>query len=62
MLQGEKSVYRDTVLLNAGLGIYAGDQANTVQQGIEKAEESIDSGRAYAILRQLIEKSTKVGV
>lgn len=62
VLQGEKSVYRDTVLLNAGLGIYAGDQANTVQQGIEKAEESIDSGRAYAILRQLIEKSTKVGV
>jgi len=62
VLQGEKGVYRDTVLLNAGLGIYAGDQANTVQQGIEKAEESIDSGRAYAILRQLIEKSTKVGV
>lgn len=61
VLQGEKSVYRDTVLLNAGLGIYASGQANTVKQGIEKAENSIDSGRAYTILRQLIEKSTKVG-
>lgn len=61
VLQGEKSVYRDTVLLNAGLGIYASGQVNTVKQGIEKAENSIDSGRAYTILRQLIEKSTKVG-
>ena len=61
VLQGEKSAYRDTVLLNAGLGIYAGGQANSVQEGIRKAAESIDSGAAYAKLRQLIEKSTKVG-
>ena len=61
VLQGEKSAYRDTVLLNAGLGIYAGGQANSVQEGVRKAAESIDSGAAYAKLRQLIEKSTKVG-
>ncbi|WP_019243180.1 MULTISPECIES: anthranilate phosphoribosyltransferase [Bacillus] len=60
VLQGEKSVFRDTVLLNAGLGIYAGGRAATVKEGIEVAKESIDSGRAYSILQALIEKGGKL--
>ncbi len=62
VLQGEKGAYRDTVLLNAGLGIYAGGKADSVKEGIAIAEASIDSGKAYGILQQLIEKSEKVGV
>lgn len=58
VLQGERGVYRDTVLLNAGLGIYAAARASSVQEGVELAKESIDSGRAFATLRALIEKSS----
>lgn len=57
VLKGEKGVYRDTVLLNAGLGIYAGGRASTIIEGVERAKESIDSGRAYATLQALVEKS-----
>lgn len=60
VLQGEHSVYRDTVLLNAGLGIYAAGRAAAVKEGIEVAKESIDSGRAYTALQALIEKGGKV--
>ncbi|MFS0783833.1 anthranilate phosphoribosyltransferase [Bacillus sp. 1P06AnD] len=57
VLRGKKGAYRDTVLLNAGLGIYAGGRASTIAEGIRLAKESIDSGKAYSILQSLIEKS-----
>lgn len=57
VLEGEKGAYRDTVLLNAGLGIYAGEQASSILEGIEKAKESIDSGRAYGTLMELIKRN-----
>lgn len=60
VLKGEKSAYRDTVLLNAGLGIYTAKKAETIQEGIKAARESIDSGAAYEKLRMLIERTSKV--
>jgi anthranilate phosphoribosyltransferase len=57
VLKGEKDAYRDTVLLNAGIGIFTAKKAETIQEGIQKAQESIDSGAAYEKLRLLIEKS-----
>jgi anthranilate phosphoribosyltransferase len=54
VLKGEKGVYRDTVLLNAGLGIYAAQKAETIQQGILLAKESIDSGAALSKLEELV--------
>jgi len=62
VLRGREGAYRDTVLLNAGLGIYAAGGAATVQEGIGLARESIDSGRAYEILYRMIEKSVKEGI
>lgn len=62
VLQGKQGVHRDAVLLNAGLGIYAGGKAATIQEGISIAKESIDSGHANAILQSLIEKSQKMEV
>ena len=44
ILKGEKGAYRDTVLLNAGLGMYAYGNAGTIQEGIAIAKDSIDSG------------------
>ncbi|MGM9926169.1 MAG: anthranilate phosphoribosyltransferase [Bacillus sp. (in: firmicutes)] len=62
VLKGRKGAQRDAVLLNAGLGIYAGGKASTMQEGIAIAAEGIDSGRAYATLQALIKKSQKLEV
>ncbi|MEH6943398.1 anthranilate phosphoribosyltransferase [Bacillus sp. JJ722] len=62
VLKGKQGAHRDAVLLNAGLGIYAGAKAATVKEGVEIAKESVDSGRAYATLQSLIEKSQKLEV
>jgi anthranilate phosphoribosyltransferase len=64
VLKGEKGAKRDTVLLNAGIGIFAAGKADSIQEGIQLAKESIDSGAAFEKLQLLIEKSnaTKIEV
>jgi anthranilate phosphoribosyltransferase len=57
VLKGEKGAPRDTVLLNAGIGIYTAGKANSIIEGVKVAAEIIDSGAAYAKLSALIEKS-----
>ncbi|MGM0899632.1 MAG: anthranilate phosphoribosyltransferase [Bacillota bacterium] len=59
VLKGEKGACRDTVLLNAGIGIFTAGRAETVQQGIFRAIESIDSGAALEKLNYLVEKSSQ---
>lgn len=61
VLKGEKGAYRDTVLLNAGLGIFTAGKANSMKEGIQVAREVIDSGAAYDKLTKLIEKSKAAG-
>lgn len=60
VLKGEKGAYRDTVLFNAGLAIFANGLAGTVQEGITLAKESIDSGAALQKLEYLIEYSVRM--
>lgn len=60
VLKGEKGAYRDTVLLNAGIGIFTAKKAETIQEGIKIAREMIDSDTAYDKLRLLIEKTRSV--
>lgn len=57
VLKGEKGPYRDTVLLNSGIGIYANGKVGTIEEGIKLAIESIDSGSALQKLESLIERS-----
>jgi len=45
---------RDIVLLNAALGLYVSNNADSLETGLAMAKESIDSGRAYEKLTQLI--------
>lgn len=59
VLKGEKGAYRDTVLMNAGLGIFAHGKAETVQEGVRLARESIDSGAALSKLEYLIDFSNR---
>ena len=51
----ETGAKRDIVLLNAGAAIYCAGIADTLAEGIEKAKESIDSGKALEVLNKLVE-------
>lgn len=50
VLQGERGPRRDIVLANAGAALVAAGIAGTFTEGIARAAESIDGGRAYAAL------------
>jgi len=50
ILQGERSPRRDIVLMNAGAALVAAGLAGRVVDGVARAADSIDSGRAYAKL------------
>jgi anthranilate phosphoribosyltransferase len=54
-LNGQPGPARDIVLLNAGAAIYVAGLTETLQQGIDKAAESIDNGQALQKLEQLID-------
>ncbi|MEH7441481.1 anthranilate phosphoribosyltransferase [Bacillus sp. JJ1122] len=59
ILKGKKGPQRDTVLLNAGIGIFTAGKADSILDGIALATESIDSGRALAKLENLIALSSR---
>jgi anthranilate phosphoribosyltransferase len=53
VLKGEKGPCRDVVLLNAAAVFSAAGKARDFQEGVERARESIDSGKALAKLEEL---------
>lgn len=53
ILKGEKGPKRDIVLLNAAAAIVAGGKAQNIENGLELAANSIDSGRALEKLEGL---------
>lgn len=53
ILSGEKSERRDIVLANAAAAIMVAGKSNSLKEGIEIAEESIDSGAALKALNKL---------
>jgi len=54
IFEGEKGPRRDVVLINAGAALVASGVAKDFEEGIRKAEASIDEGRAAAKLEALI--------
>jgi len=54
LLEGERSPYRDIVLLNAGAAFIVADRAATLREGVSLAAEAIDSGQARETLRRLV--------
>ena len=54
LLQGEPGPYRDIVLLNSAAALIVAGKADGLADGIEKAEASIDSGRAARTLDRLV--------
>jgi anthranilate phosphoribosyltransferase len=57
VLKGKKGAHLDTVLLNAGVGIYVGGKAQNIEEGVQVAREMIDTGAALEKLHRLIETS-----
>ena len=53
ILEGEPGPKRDAALLNAALVIQAAIEGTTLTQGLERARESIASGRAFEVLKKL---------
>jgi anthranilate phosphoribosyltransferase len=57
LLGGASGPFRDIVLLNAGAALLVAGKARTLRDGVALAAESIDGGKANAVLRALIELS-----
>lgn len=53
----EQGAKRDVVLLNAGATLYIGGLADSIADGIKQAAESIDSGKAKAVLENMVRMS-----
>jgi anthranilate phosphoribosyltransferase len=60
VLSGEKGPRRDAVVLNAALGLVAGERAGEIKSAIRVAEESIDSGAALGKLEELVDFTRKM--
>ena len=61
ILDGRKGPKRDMVLLNAGAAFMAAGLDGDFHGGIERAKESIDSGRAKAKLDSLVNFTQQCG-
>jgi anthranilate phosphoribosyltransferase len=53
VLKGNSSPFKETTILNAGLGLFTAEKADTLANGISLARDIIDSGAAYDKLEEL---------
>jgi len=61
VLQGEQGPRFDTVVFNAGLGLFTNGVSDSIQEGIELATDSILSGNAFRKLEAVVAFSEKIG-
>ena len=54
VLDNERSPARDIVIFNAGAALYAANVSPSIESGIARAREAIESGAAKAKLQQLV--------
>ena len=48
------------VLLNAGAAIYVADEAESLKEGVQKAEESLESGAAAEALEDFVKTTRRL--
>lgn len=56
----ERGAARDVILANAGAAIHVSGHAKTIEQGVRRAEESIESGAASEALENFIHATRRV--
>jgi anthranilate phosphoribosyltransferase len=61
VLAGQRSPYRDIIVLNAAAGLVVAGVVDDLAAGVAAAQESIDSGRAGEVLDRVIEVSNAAG-
>jgi anthranilate phosphoribosyltransferase len=54
VLNNEAGAARDIVIFNAGVALYAANVSATIEDGIERARQAIESGAALSRLQQFI--------
>jgi anthranilate phosphoribosyltransferase len=57
ILSGKPGPQRDTVLMNAGAGLYISGKAESIREGVALAAQAIDSGKAQETLNAYIQAS-----
>ena len=57
VLQGNQGPLRDIILLNAGAALLVAGKAQSLREGVTLAAESVDSGKAKAVLDALVRLS-----
>jgi anthranilate phosphoribosyltransferase len=60
VLSGEHGPPRDVVLLNGGASLYVAGLADSIQAGIQRTAEELDSGRVKAKISHIAEVSQRV--
>jgi anthranilate phosphoribosyltransferase len=60
VLSGNSGTERSLALLNAGAAIYVGGAADSIEAGVRRAEESIDSGAARELMERYVELSREL--
>jgi len=53
LLEGEKSAYRDIVILNSAFALKLANKVKTIEEGVELAKSVLDNGKAAKILEDL---------
>ncbi|HXF58520.1 MAG TPA: anthranilate phosphoribosyltransferase, partial [Candidatus Saccharimonadales bacterium] len=61
VLSGERGPRRDALVLNAAAALWIAGKAPTLHEGVEEAQESIDSGRALRLLERFVTVSRTLG-
>lgn len=59
LMAGEKTAYRDIVLMNSGAALLIAGKVADFQKGVELAAQLIDNGQAQATLKKLITTSNE---
>ena len=57
VLHGEQGPERSLAVLNAGAAIYVAGRASSLEEGARRAEDSIDSGAARAVLEGWVDRT-----
>jgi anthranilate phosphoribosyltransferase len=60
VLAGEPGPERSLTALNAGAAIYVGGAAESIEAGVRKAEDAIDSGAAGEVLERFVARSREL--
>ncbi|MBM7693855.1 anthranilate phosphoribosyltransferase [Peribacillus deserti] len=62
VLEGDQGPFTDTILLNAGIGLFTAEKASTLQEGVNLARELIYSGKVYSHFKKVLEASKAISM